>query len=456
MARILIVDDEVKLGRLLVEMLEGHGYEVARVRSGKEALDRLRAEPFDLVITDLRMPDVDGMQVLRGARALHPGTDVILMTAYATTPNAVEAMKDGAADYLIKPFAMDELRLRVARVLDKRRVVARADALARRLEAQEGFVRVIARSERMRRVVNEARRVAATDETVLLTGESGTGKTMVARAIHHASRRADGPFVEVSPALLPDALIESELFGHEKGAYTGAHDSKPGHVELAGGGTLFLDEIGELSAATQVKLLQFLQDRAFTRLGSTQIRRADVRVVAATNRDLKAALRAGTFRDDLYYRLSVFPIEVPPLRARPEDIPALVADALGRRGLGPDRVTDDALAAMSRHPWPGNVRELENVVARSIILAGGEPVRAEHLPPALRGDGPSADILDDLLIPGFRLDALERDLIHHAIVKAGSNKAAAARMLGITRRRLYSRLASLDEEADRDADDEAP
>ena len=452
MARILVVDDEAKLGRVVVEMLEGAGHEAAHVGGGRAALDRIRAEPPDIVLTDLRMADLDGMAVLRETRRLAPATDVVIMTAHATAQNAVEAMKEGALDYLIKPFAMDELRMRIGRIADRRALAARADALASRLDARDGFGRIVARSAKMQAVLAQARRVAATDETVLLLGESGTGKSLLARAIHHGSRRAAGPLVEVHAAALPESLVEGELFGREKGAYTGATEAKPGHAEIASGGTLFLDEIGELPPATQVKLLRLLQDRTFSRLGSTQQRKADVRIVAATNRDLEAAVKAGTFREDLYYRLAVFPIVLPPLRERPEDIRATVLALLAARGLGPERISPTALAAVEAHGWPGNVRELENAIARAAVLAGPAVIETDHLPPlGTTAAGPPASLLDDLLVPGFSLDTLERDLIHQALLKAGGNKTAAARLLGMTRRRLYSRLESL---GAKDEDDE--
>jgi len=444
MAKILVVDDEPKLGRVLTEMLEGAGHAVTRATAGREALELVHAHRYDVVLTDLRMPDVDGMAVLREVRAVSPDSEVVMMTAHATAQNAVDAMRAGAVDYLIKPFAMEELRIRIARLVDHRAVSVRADALARHLDAREGFGRVIAESPQMRALVAQAQRVAATDETVLLLGESGTGKSLVARAIHHASKRAAGPLVELHAAALPEALVEGELFGHERGAYTGATDTKPGHVEAAEGGTLFLDEIGELPHATQVKLLRLLQDRTYTRLGSTQPRRANLRVVAATNRDLVAAVKAGTFREDLYYRLAVFPMLVPPLRERPDDIHATAVALLAARGVSVDRITPEALAALAAYAWPGNVRELENALTRATVLAGAERIAVEHLPPNVgRPDAPATTSLDELLVSGFSLDALERDLIHHALAKTGGNKAAAARLLGISRRRLYSRLESL-------------
>ena len=447
MARILIVDDEPKLGRVLVEMLEGVGHDVSHASGGAEAIKRIAAGDLDVVVTDLRMPEVDGMTVLREIRRRSPGTDVVLMTAHATAQNAIEAMKQGAVDYLIKPFAMDELRIRIGNLIDRRSVAARAEALARRLDARDGFGRVVAESPEMQRVVAEARRVATTNETVLLLGESGTGKNLLARAIHNASPRAAAPFVEVHAAALPETLVEGELFGRDKGAYTGATEAKAGHAEIADGGTLFLDEIGELAGTIQVKLLRFLQDRTFTRLGSTQSRRSDVRIIAATNRDLAVAVKDGAFREDLYYRLAVFPIVVPPLRDRPDDIRATALALLAGRGLGDDRITQAALDQLAAYRWPGNVRELENALGRALVLAGTEPIAPSHLPSMLApgGEHNPASILDALLVPRFSLDALERDLIHHALIKAGGNKAAAARLLGITRRRLYSRLDSLGE-----------
>ena len=353
MTRILIVDDELKLGRILVEMLEGAGHDAVHVGGGAAAIERIASRDLDIVVSDLRMSDVDGIAVLREVRRISPGTDVVIMTAHATAQNAVEAMKLGAVDYLVKPFAMDEFRLRIGHIVERRAITARADALARRLDAREGFGRVVAESAAMHRVVADARRVAATDETVLLLGESGTGKNLLARAIHHASGRAAGPFIEVHAAALPETLVEGELFGRERGAYTGATEAKPGHAEAAHGGTLFLDEIGELAPAIQVKLLRFLQDRTFTRLGSTQARRSDARIIAATNRDLAAAVKDGSFREDLYYRLAVFPIVVPPLRDRPEDVRATALSVLAARGLGADRITAEALDGLAAGRWPG-------------------------------------------------------------------------------------------------------
>jgi two-component system response regulator HydG len=436
MARVLVVDDEPKLGTLLVEALELDGHQAVRAGGGREALALLQHQRFDVVVTDLRMPDLDGLAVLRAVRALPSPPEVVLMTAHATAESAVEAMKAGAADYVIKPFAVDELRLRVHRLAAQREAERRSERLLSRLTPE-----LVAESPAMRAVLAAAAQVAATDATVLLLGESGTGKTQLARYLHYRSRRAAAPLVEVHSAALPETLLESELFGHERGAFTGASERRAGHLAAADGGTLFLDEIGELAAATQVKLLRFLQDREFVPVGSTEVRRVDVRVVAATNLDLAGAVRTGRFREDLFYRLNVFAIQIPPLRDRREDIGALAERLLGLRGLAPERLTRAARERLLTMTWPGNVRELENVLERALILAGEGDILAEHLssPPATRGRSRAADVL----VEGFDLDDFERELILAALERAGGNKTAAARLLGITRRRLYSRLEAL-------------
>jgi two-component system, NtrC family, response regulator HydG len=440
-----VVDDEPKLGKLVAEMLELDGHYVQRVGGGKEALSAMGNFSMDVVVTDLRMPEVDGLEVLGAAVKQADPPDVVLMTGHGSTESAVEAMKRGAADYLSKPFSMDELRVRVKRLCELRAIRRRSSALVERLTPT-----LVAESSPMRATLEAAMQVARTSTTVLLLGESGTGKSQIARRIHYASTVSTGPLIELHCAALPEALLESELFGHEKGAFTGAQQRHAGHLAAAEGGTLFLDEIGELSAATQVKLLRFLQDRVYVPLGSTQERTASVRVIAATNRDLKAAVTAGTFREDLYYRLNVFSIVVPPLRERPDDILPLAAQFLSSRGVPEERLSAGARSRLELHGWPGNVRELQNVLERALILSGDAPIGPEHL--TLSVAPRSRNVVSELLVPGFDLDGFERELLHAALERAGGNKSAAARLLGITRRRFYSRLESLDAAKDGDSE----
>jgi DNA-binding NtrC family response regulator len=435
-SRVLVADDEPKLGKLVAEALAGAGHTIKRVGSGREALVELAAAAWDVVVTDLKMPEVDGMKVLAAARATTPPSDVVLMTAYASAESAVAAMKAGAADYLIKPFSLDELRLKVSRLGEQRRAGKANAQLLDRLAPT-----LVARSPAMCAVLEAARKAAATDASVLLLGESGTGKSQLARFIHFSSPRAGGPLVELHCSALPESLLESELFGHVRGAFTGADRPRTGHLEGADGGTLFLDEIGELPSSTQVKLLRFLQEREFSPVGTAETRKVEVRVIAATNRDLTAAVKAGAFREDFFYRLNVFGLTVPPLRERREDIGALIDSFLEARGLPLDKVTPEARARLQGLPWPGNVRELFNTLERALLLAGEEPVGKGWIEsaPQTRA-GPTADAL---LVEGFNLDAFERELVAAALARAGGNKSAAARLLGVTRRTLYSRLASL-------------
>ena len=435
MARVLVVDDEPKLGRYVAQMLDLDGHQVVRAAGGQEALARLAEEAFDVVVTDLRMPEVDGIAVLRAARSLAGPPEVILMTAHATAESAVEAMKSGAADYVTKPFSMDELRLRVQRLAAQRAAASRSAQLVARLTPD-----LVAESAPMKAALAAARQVAPTDATVLLLGESGTGKSQLARFIHYQGKRAQGPFVEVHCAALPETLLEGELFGHERGAFTGATQRKQGHLAAAQGGTIVLDEIGEIPPATQVKLLRFLQERTFVPLGSTEQRSVDARLVSATNRDLEEAVREGDFREDFYYRLNVFAIQVPPLRDRPEDVLEIAERLLSGRGWPPAKLSAAARDRLLAHRWPGNVRELENALERALIVAGEGEILPEHLavgPAAARGTRAA-----DLLVESFDLDAHERDLVFAALERAGGNKTNAAKLLGITRRRLYTLLAS--------------
>ncbi len=436
MARVLVVDDEPKLGKFVAQALELDGHAVVRVTAGRDALAQLAEQRFDVVITDLRMPDVDGLAGLGAARAVRDGPpEVIVMTAFGTAESAVAAMKAGAADYVTKPFAMDELRLRVRRLASQRSAETRSERLLQRLTPD-----LVAESAAMKAALAAARQVAPTDATVLLLGESGTGKSQLARYIHYHGRRASGPLVEVHCAALPETLLEGELFGHEKGAFTGATQRKPGHLAAADGGTLFLDEIGEITQATQVKLLRFLQEHTFVPVGATETRTVDVRVVSATNRDLDDAVKSGAFREDLFYRLNVFAIRVPPLRERREDILAIADRFLASRGVPAGKLSAGARDRLLAHGWPGNVRELENALERALILAGDETIAPEHLSGA--ASAARTRKAGDLLVEGFDLDGFERELVYAALERAGGNKTHAAKLLGVTRRRLYSMLAS--------------
>lgn len=438
MGRVLVVDDERKMTVIVRGALAEEGHDVDTAYSGKEALDALRGEGvYDLVITDLKMSPVDGLELLRWIKAERPDIEVVLMTAYADARTAVEAMKGGAYDYVVKPFQLDEIKLMVAKIMERRALVRENLSLREELGEAQGLSSIVGASAAMKHVFGLASKVAATDATVLITGESGTGKDLLARAIHFHSPRGDKPFMKVNCGAVPETLLESELFGHEKGAFTGAHKFKQGRFAAAGGGTVFLDEIGELPGGTQVKLLQVLQEKSFARLGGTATVTVDVRMIAATNRDLEKAMKEGTFREDLYYRLNVFPIHMPSLAERPEDIPLLIEVILKKHGHTPDKISPQAIAALSSHSFPGNVRELENLLERAVILAGEGQVTVEHFP-TIKGAGAAGDQSGGRT--AMSLAGLERDMILKALEKAEGNKSQAARLLGITRRALYSKM----------------
>lgn len=447
---ILVVDDEREILLTLEDLLKEQGYDVSTAQSGKEAEEILKDSSFDLVLTDLRLPPPDGLELLRGIKRSRPQTSVILMTAYATRETAREAIREGAQDYIEKPFSEFEVLYRIDRVRERWDLERERDVLARRVEELleetadgQGLEGLVGRSPGMQQVVSLGRRVAATDATVLIQGESGTGKTSLARAIHAASGRREGPFLRLSCGAIPESLIESELFGYAKGAFTGAVQSKAGLLEAADGGTLLLDEIGELPLSVQVKLLQVMEEKTFIPVGGLRPRQTTVRYVAATHRNLEQAVREGEFREDLFYRIHIFPIHIPPLRERPEDVPPLVERFLSNKGLEPGRVTPEAMRMLLEHRFPGNVRELENILERALILAGDDPIRAEHLPnlAGVELQGKSEDRRNFRLPDGgISLEDLERDLILQALEKAGGNKSQAARLLGLTRRTLYSRM----------------
>ena len=381
--RILVVDDEMIVCESCQRILQEDSYEVECVSSGKEAIEKMKANPFDIVITDLKMPGVDGMEVLKSIREDYPDTVVIMITGFSTVETAVEAMKLGAFDYIPKPFTPDEVSIIVKKALEKRSLLLENIYLRQELREKYGFHNIVGKSKRMQEIYRIIAKVAMTDSTVLIYGQSGTGKELIARAVHFNSPRREKPFVPVDCAVLSENLLESELFGHIRGSFTGAVTTKPGLFEVADGGTLFLDEVGNISLAIQAKLLRVLQEREFTPVGGTKAKKVDIRLIAATNKDLEKMIHEETFREDLYYRLNIVPITLPLLKDRQEDIPLLVghflkkyAEEMGKTIKG---FTPEAMKRLMRYPWPGNVRELENVVERSVVMIDDEMVRPEHL-----------------------------------------------------------------------------
>ena len=386
--RILIVDDEPSMREMLGIVMRRDGYDVVVAGSGKDGIARLEAESFDLLLSDIRMPDLGGVDVLRAAKTINRDLVVFMMTAFASTETAVEAMRLGAVDYLIKPFSMDELRLKVRRQLDARRLREENLLLKRALKTRHEFSSILGRSDAMQQVFTTIQTIAVTSSTVMITGESGTGKELVARAIHFNSLRRDRPFVALNCGAVPETLLESELFGHMRGAFTGAHANRKGLIEAAEGGTIFLDEITEMPPSMQVKLLRVLQERRFRRLGGTEEVLANVRVIAATNQDLPVSVTEGRFREDLFYRLNVLSIRLPALRERVEDIPLLAEHFLqqftAQMGKRVRTISADALRLLQEHPWRGNVRELQNAIERAVALEQTEAILPESLPDDVR------------------------------------------------------------------------
>jgi two-component system, NtrC family, response regulator PilR len=450
-ARVLVVDDEQSMRDLLAIMLRQTGYEVAVADGGETAIERLKAETFDLVVTDLRMRKIDGLTVLKAAKEHSPRTVVLVVTAYASTETAVEAMKLGAYDYVTKPFKVDEIKLVIQKALEKKVLSTENARLRSELRSERRERQLVGNSTAMQQVYEMIGRIAATKTNVLIVGESGTGKELVARAIHTESDRAEMPFVALNCAAIPENLLESELFGHVKGAFTGAVNNKPGLFEAADNGTLFLDEVGELSLPLQVKLLRAIQEKTIRRVGGTSDRRVDVRIVAATNRRLEDEVAANRFREDLYYRLNVIQLELPPLRDRMEDLPLLVhhfVEKFARELAKPVRgLSEEAMARLRAHPWPGNVRELENGIERAVALSRSEWIEAEALPPALgqaNDDRPAAANLPEGRVDLDNLVAdYERGLLLHALTRAGGVKKRAAHFLGISFRSFRYRLEKL-------------
>ena len=439
---VLVVDDEAAQRTVLAGFLRKRGMEVVAAGSVDEAIQVASTRTIDLVLTDLRMPGRDGLSLLDSLRAINPEVPVILMTAFGTVASAVDAMKRGAADFLTKPIDLDELEVLVARTLERRALVSENQALREQLESRYRLAGLETANAKMSEAINTAARAAASRATILVRGESGTGKELMARAIHYASPRAKAPLVAVNVGALPDTLIESELFGHERGAFTGADRERRGRFEMADGGTLFLDEIGDLPKAAQVKLLRVLQEQAFERVGGSRTLTIDVRMIAATNRDLAAMIRTGEFREDLYYRLNVVCVELPPLRDRREDIPLLV-DAFIRRFSAEapravEGVSREAMDLLLKYHYPGNVRELENLVHRAVVLARHAVLSTTDFPihiGQLRGeptDTPASFV--------ERVGEFERALIVEALGRAGGVQTRAAALLGMSERHLRYKL----------------
>jgi DNA-binding NtrC family response regulator len=439
--RILIVDDESNARAALSEILREDGFATETAADGFKALGKLDEFAPDVILTDLKMPGLDGIAFMEKARVSAPGAVFVVMTAFGTISSAVDAMKKGAENYLLKPLDPEALSAVVERAMEKARLVQEARRLRDRLRERNAFSHIVSADPKMQAVLELVAQVGPSKASVLVTGESGTGKELIAEAIHAASPRAKAPFVRLHCAALSESLLESELFGHERGAFTGAFSRREGRFRQADGGTLFLDEIGDVPAAVQVKLLRFLQERTFERVGGNETLRVDVRVIAATNRDLATEIKRGTFREDLFYRLNVVAIELPALRDRRGDVPALASFFLRRyaveNGKTIETFADDALEALVEYRWPGNVRELENVVERAVVLCDGHRIERKHLPPTVVPNG-EGDALPP--IPGSTIADLERYAILKTLEACGGSTSKAATVLGVSPRKIQYKL----------------
>ncbi|MFZ0212021.1 MAG: sigma-54 dependent transcriptional regulator [Candidatus Acidiferrales bacterium] len=444
MPTILIVEDEPKMRRLLELNLGEEGFSTHAAADAETGLKILGREKIDLVVTDLKLPGMNGLDFLQAIKRADAALPVVIMTAHGSVETAVEAMKVGASDYVLKPFSLAEMVVVIRKELDARNLREENRSLREALGQRYEYANVVAKSAKMQEVLALVERVAPSNSTVLLGGESGVGKDLIARAIHEHSHRASGPFIKINSTAIPENLLESELFGYEKGAFSGASSTKPGKFELADKGTLFLDEIGDIPPAIQVKLLRVLQEREFERLGGTKTLKVDVRLIAATNRDLRAALEDGTFREDLYYRLNVVAIDIPPLRERKEDIPALASfflDRFARASAKPIRqITPAAVNLLMSFHWPGNVRELENTIERAVTLSSGSTLDTADIHLDQRSlASPAAPVLPE----GMTLEKWEQEIIREALRHANGNKSQAARALGLSRNALRYRLSQM-------------
>jgi DNA-binding NtrC family response regulator len=444
--KILIVDDDPNQSAVLRDILTFEGFLAETAGSAIETIATVRRDPPQVIVSDLRMPDMDGLELYRKVREVAPETTYIIMTAHGTVDTALQAMKEGVYDYILKPINARDLIATIEKALELVRLRSENRTLKERIEEVAVDHRIVFASKKMEEAMELVKTVAKSDATVLVRGESGTGKELIANAIHSYSNRRNAPFVKVNCAAIPETLLEDELFGHERGAFTDAQRQRKGKFELAHGGTIFLDEIGDMPPALQVKILRVLQERQFERVGGTETIHVDVRLLTATNRDLEKAIREGEFREDLYYRLNVIPIHLPPLRERREDIPKLAVHFLQKFNRKNEKAfrafSTDAMQLLVNYAWPGNVRELENAVERAVVLGEGEEVRPEHLPAALRGPAPTSDDVIARLLdsPDLSLDELERKLIERALERTSGNQSKAAKLLGLTRRTLQYRV----------------
>lgn len=444
--KVLIVDDEGGMRHMLSVLLEREGYEIEAAENGKEGLDKIKNEDYSLVLCDIRMPEMDGLSFLEAAKQVRRDVPVIMMSAFGNVDTAIEAMKKGAYDYVSKPFKADEILIRLQRLTEQETMVAENAGLKKALHQQTSFNNIIARSPRMLEIFDTIRKIADYKTTVLITGESGSGKELIARAIHFNSPRANKPFVAINCSAIPDTLLESELFGYVKGAFTGAAKDKKGLFEEADGGTLFLDEVGDLPVPLQVKLLRAIQEEEIRRVGASQSIKIDVRLITATLKDLSQEIKKGTFREDLYYRLNVLPIHLPALKERKEDIPLLVEHFTKRFNEEMDKAIEGAspecLQAMSDYSWPGNVRELENTIERAMVLETSNLLTAEHLPDSIKNQevNPAIKAAANELSIKKMMTIMEQELIKKALEKTNGNRTWAAKLLEISHRALLYKI----------------
>jgi two-component system, NtrC family, response regulator PilR len=456
--RLLVVDDEPSMREFLEILLSQEGYEVRTAATGEEGYKVYQSEGPDLILTDVKMPGMSGLDLIREIHSLDPLIPIIAVTAYASADDAIRAVREGAYDYLSKPFQVEDLRIIIRNALETRRLRRENQELKRSIEDRGKFGNIVGKSPQMEEIFHFIEKVAPSKAGVLIIGESGTGKELIAQAIHRSSPRSDKPFITINCTAIPENLLESEMFGHQRGSFTGAVANKAGLVEVAHTGTLFLDEVGEIPLSIQAKLLRFLQEHEFRRVGSTDEKKIDVRIIAATNKKLEKEMEAGNFREDLYYRLNVIRIRVPPLREREEDIPLLIDHFTKKfsaeQGKGIQKVSSLAMRVLCNYQYPGNVRELENIIERCVTLEQSDQLTAENLPPKLSESSGVSAAAGDLDIPpdGIELDRalsnMERKLITRALEITGGNRSRAARLLGISFRSLRYRLVKLGMETD--------